>query len=202
MGNVGRSVRALTALAILISLVVAFLDARNASRTFNPVNYFSYFTILSNVLAMGLMLCQSIWPRWMERNGSIRGAITLYMTVTLLVYAFILRPLGADVGEYRVWVDFIQHTAAPVALIGDWFLFPPRRSFSFSDLGRWLIFPIAYLAYSLVRGHWFVDWYPYPFLDPRLDGGYARVSTYTVAIMVVFVGVGSLIRWWPGYAER
>ncbi len=200
MGTIARLVRAAVGVAILVSLVVAFADAAG-TETFSALNYFSYFTILSNVLAMVLMLGQAFWPEWMQRNGSVRGAITLYMTVTLLVYAFILRPLGADVGEYRIWVDFIQHTAAPVALIQDWFLFPPRRVFPPAEVAKWLVFPIVYLTYSLIRGP-IVDWYPYPFLDPRLDGGYGRVTAFTVVILILFIGLASLIRWWPGYASQ
>ncbi|MCB1246871.1 MAG: Pr6Pr family membrane protein [Acidimicrobiia bacterium] len=197
-GSVARGVRTAVGVAILVSLVVSFADAAGVDG-FNPVNYFSYFTIESNILAMVLMLGQAIVPAWMVRNGRFRGAVTLYMTVTLLVYAVILRPLGADVGEYRVWVDYIQHTAGPIALIGDWFLFPPRDRYPSSLLAKWLVFPLAFLVYSLIRGS-MVEWYPYPFLDPA-DGGYLAVTIASVAILVVFIALGSLIRWWPGYAQ-
>ena len=52
-----------------------------------------------------------------------------------------------------------------------------------------LAYPIAYLAYCLIRGP-IVDWYPYPFLDPRTNGyGF-------VAIMSVFVAVVALLLVW------
>ncbi len=198
MGTTARVVRGLVAIAVLVSLIVSFADAAgNDSRPFNPINYFSYFTIESNILAMILMGAQAIRPDWMGTNGKFRGAVTLYMTVTLLVYAVVLRPLGADVGEYRVWVDYIQHTAAPIALIADWFLFPPRERYERSLLGAWLVFPCVFLVYSLIRGA-AVEWYPYPFLDPA-NGGYVAVAIYSAIILVVFIGLGWLIRWWPGY---
>ena len=60
----------------------------------------------------------------------------------------------------------------------------------------WLVFPILYCVYSLIRGP-FVDFYPYPFLDPRLDGGYGRVVIFVVILAVAF---GLLACSWPGWA--
>ena len=47
----------------------------------------------------------------------------------------------------------------------------------------WLLAPLAYFAYSLVRGP-IAHWYPYPFLDPRSLGGYGRVALYAVVLAV------------------
>jgi len=52
-----------------------------------------------------------------------------------------------------------------------------------------LVYPIGYLAYSMIRGP-IVDRYPYPFLDPRING-------YTfVAVMSLFVAVVALAAAW------
>ena len=48
----------------------------------------------------------------------------------------------------------------------------------------WLIFPLLYFAYSLIRGA-IVDWYPYPFMDPRLHG-YGHVALNCLVIAVGF----------------
>jgi hypothetical protein len=50
-----------------------------------------------------------------------------------------------------------------------------------------MAYPLAYLAYSLIRGP-IVDWYPYPFLDPDEVGGYAGVAAYCVAIAAGVLG--------------
>lgn len=41
-------------------------------------------------------------------------------------------------------------------------------------------------VYSLVRGA-VMDWYPYPFLDPRRDGGYPAVFGFSLMILVGFL---------------
>ena len=38
-------------------------------------------------------------------------------------------------------------------------------------------------------------WYPYPFLDPNLQGGYLPVALYVVGIAAAVVGVGFLVIW-------
>ena len=191
----GRIVRGGVALGILVSLVVTFIDASSVDG-FNPVNVLSYFTVLSNIAAVYLMGREALSPEWRESSTAVKGAITLYMTITGLIYAFVLRPIGADVGEYRPWVDFIQHTAGPVALVMDWLLFTPRAQISQRAFFGWFAFPLLYLPYSLIRGA-ITDWYPYPFLDPdSAAGGYTRVAISVVVILGVFVAVATFLRWW------
>lgn len=184
-GAVARVVRGLVAFSILAALLVAYA----------PGNYFFFFTILSNIMAAALLAGQALRPGWMRTNGMLRGAVTLYMTITGMVYAVLLAPIEADVGLIHPWVNFVLHSLGPVALLNDWLLFPPERELTARSLPIWLAFPALYLTVTLIRGP-IVDWYPYPFLDPRGDGGYGGVVFYTVAVLLVFVGVGVFLRWW------
>ena len=54
------------------------------------------------------------------------------------------------------------------ALVG-WLVFGPRGRAAWSDLGRFLVVPLVWFGYTLVRGA-FVDWYPYPFVDVTTHG--------------------------------
>lgn len=184
-GPAGRAVRGLLAISTIAALVVAYA----------PGNFFFFFTILSNVLAVSLMLGQAIRPDWMNTNSLLRGAVTLYMTITGLVYAVLLAPIEADVGLIDPWVNYVLHSLGPAALLIDWLLFPPEERLPRSSLWIWLAFPALYLTVTLIRGP-IVDWYPYPFLDPRGDGGYPSVAVYTVGVLLVFLAVGTFLRWW------
>lgn len=184
-GPAGRAVRGLLAVATIAALVVAYA----------PGNFFFFFTILSNILAVSLMLGQAIRPDWMDANSLFRGAVTLYMTITGLVYAVLLAPIEADVGLIDPWVNYVLHSLGPAALLIDWLLFPPEERLPRSSLWIWLAFPALYLTVTLIRGP-IADWYPYPFLDPRGDGGYPSVAVYTVGVLLVFLGVGTFLRWW------
>ena len=59
---------------------------------------------------------------------------------------------------------------------------PPTVHLGRRDALGWLIYPLIWLAYTLVRGA-AVSWYPYPFLDPA-HGGYGQVAVTSVAILV------------------
>jgi hypothetical protein len=160
------------------------------------VNFFSYFTIQSNVIAVvvlaGGALADPGGPRW----AYLRGAATLYIVITGLVYNTLL--INVSVGVASPWVNDVVHRIVPALMLLDWILFSPwARTHVAAALG-WLAYPLAYVAYTLLRGP-HVDWYPYPFLDPRLDGGYGRVALYTVVLALVFallaVVVNAIGRW-------
>lgn len=108
------------------------------------------------------------------------------MVITGIVYAVLLA--NADVGLIAAWVNSVLHQVTPVALLADWVFFAPWPRAGGRRASQWLprlAFPLAYFAYSLSRGA-VVDWYPYPFLDPRYPGGYGRIAVYAVVLAVVF----------------
>jgi hypothetical protein len=169
------------------------------------VNFFSFFTIESNLMAIVVLLVGGAADPRSRRWAWIRGAVTFYMVVTMIVYAALLA--NAEVGLTSAWVDSALHQVLPAALLADWLCFPPwpfgavagragggqaRRALA------WLAFPLAYLAYSLSRGA-AVGWYPYPFLNPRHPGGYGRVALYCVVLAAVMallaLGIGAAGRW-------
>ncbi len=183
-GTVSRVLRGLLAILIVAALAVAYVS----------INFFFYFTVLSNIMAALLLAGQTVKPGWMSSNGTFRGAVTLYMSITGMVYAVLLRPIEADVGLSDPWINYVLHTLGPATLLIDWLLFPPERRLARNALWTWLVFPAVYLAVTLIRGS-IADWYPYPFLDPR-QAGYGSVAAYSAAVLVVFVAVGAFLKWW------
>jgi hypothetical protein len=161
---------------------VAAIIQAVADSTGSLVNFFSFFTIESNLLAIVVLLVGGL------RNPSgapwayLRGAVTFFMVVTGIVYAGLLR--DAEVGLASAWVDSALHQVTPIALLADWLVFPPWPSGGRAAYPRslgWLAFPLAYFAYALARGA-AVDWYPYPFIDPRRPGGYGGVAVSSIAL--------------------
>lgn len=142
---------------------------------FNPANHFSYFTVLSNVFA-ALVLAIGVFR---PVPDAVRGAAVLYLVVTGIVYATLLRGVDVDSPAYA---NAILHLVMPILIVVEWMIGPPRERISLRQAATWLAFPIAYLAYTLVRGP-IVDWYPYPFLDPN-DGGYGQVAVVSVGVAV------------------
>jgi hypothetical protein len=113
------------------------------------------------------------------------------MTVTFVVFALLLSNTNVDTA--LAWVNTVVHTLMPLAVMADWLLDPPRSRITFRDGLVWLVYPLAWTAYTLVRGP-IAGWYPYPFLDPA-NGGYGTVALYVVAILVFGVALCWLVSW-------
>jgi hypothetical protein len=177
------------------------LGIQNRSGVF--INFFSFFTIDSNVgavvvFAIGavLLLRNRADPRWF---AILRASITSYMTVTFVVYNLLLRGIDLPQGTTVPWSNEILHVVAPLLIILDWFLAPGRRRLEWRALLTIVAFPIVWVIYTLVRGPLAYNdtahkptWYPYPFLDPSLSAeGYWSVLFYVLLIAGVIIGTGA-----------
>ncbi len=161
--------------------------------TFDPSRFFAFFTVLSNLFAAFLLLAMAtVWRDVRSRRVDLlRGAAVVYLVVTFFVVILFLS--GEDLQVAVAWVDFVVHKAVPVYLVADWLIAPPSTRLRPRQTLVWLVFPLVWLTFTLVRGA--IDgWYPYPFLDPA-NGGYASVVVYGVGITVGFLAIGTAIMW-------
>jgi hypothetical protein len=65
----------------------------------------------------------------------------------------------------------------------DWLIDPPKGTIRFRRALPWLVVPVVYVGYSLVRGQ-LTGWYPYPFLNPATDGWCAVILTITGLVVL------------------
>lgn len=158
------------------------------------VQFFSFFTILSNLFAAFVLLAAGVrLVRHAPASATadrLRHYAVIYMTVVGVVFVTLLR--NADLGPLLAWVNTVLHYVSPVLVFVDWLIDRPRWRLTMGDLSLASIFPLAYLVYSLVRGA-ITGWYPYPFLSPSLVGGYGVVGLYAVGILLVFSLIGGLL---------
>ncbi len=187
-----RLVRVATALIAIAAIVVQAGTLAGAGKL-DLVNFLSYFTIQSNLIGIAVLLVLALRspgarPRWLE---SLRGAATVYLTITFIVVILLLS--NTDVGLQLAWVDFVLHKLTPVVIVLDWLLDPPSVRLSRRDALGWLVFPLLWLAYTMVRGP-IAGWYPYPFLDPA-HGGYGQVAITSLVILVAGAAVCLFIAW-------
>ena len=153
---------------------------------FNVVNFFSYFTNLSNLFAAFVLLLTAF--RFFSGHATpgssdrLRAVSTVNMAVVGIVFTLLLRHV--DLGALLPWINTWLHYVMPCAVVLDWLLQPPRAKLGARQLLVIQIFPLAYLAYALVRGT--AGWYPYPFLNPANVGGYGGVAAYAVGIALTF----------------
>ena len=155
------------------------------------VNFFSYFTNLSNLFA-ALVLLYGALQLATNRLPSplfdlLRGAAAINMVVVGVIFSLLLRDY--DLGALLPWINTVLHYIMPIVVVFEWVLAPPQNKLGANQLVLCQLFPVAYLAYSLVRGA-MVNWYAYPFLNPATVGGYDKVALYALGILVVFLVAG------------
>ncbi|MGI8963006.1 MAG: Pr6Pr family membrane protein [Thermomicrobiales bacterium] len=177
----------LTLVAIVTQLVIGIRD-RDAS----VWNFFSFFTIESNLLTVFVLLVGAVLAlRGHETSTGwelFRGAVAAYMTTTFIVYAALLSGLPDNLDLTEPWINYVLHTLMPIVIVLDWVFCPPQHRFTIRQALVWMVFPLAYCVYSLIRGP-IVEWYPYPFLNPDAAGGYPGVIAISIGIAVLFVGI-------------
>lgn len=187
---------------LVIAAVAAHYHETVVVKHGSAANFFSYFTIHSNLLAAALWLWGACKPGSTSALRDIlRGAATLYLAITGVVYSVLLAEEEARLQLILPWVDIVLHRVTPLVMIIDWLVSPPLRALSRSQALAWMIYPLAFMAYTLVRGP-LVGWYPYPFLNPARTGGAVGVAAYCVGIMAVVVFFSWLVVMLGGWRTR
>ncbi|WP_295780664.1 Pr6Pr family membrane protein [uncultured Microbacterium sp.] len=204
--------RAVAAVAIAAAVVAQFISSASGAAAAGRdiattvANFFSFFTILSNVSAAVVLLLLAV--RHLRRRRSTRdGAeidppalatalayVSTYMIVTGVVYNLLLRGLPLQ-PETVGWSNEILHVWGPLFLLLDVLLGAGRRRLPWTAALGAAVFPIAWIVYTLLRAPLITNpttgapyWYPYPFLDPN-TGGWSSVVVYIVVIAVAIVAL-------------
>ncbi|MGZ5212684.1 MAG: Pr6Pr family membrane protein [Actinomycetota bacterium] len=174
-----------TFVALVATAIVVQFASSSKKSNFDAVNFFSFFTMQSNIIASVVFLITA--ARWRSVGSPtldlLRGAAVVYMVTTGIIYALLLADLTEELQVTVPWVDTVLHEVMPLAVLIDWLLDPPASPLSVRRTLWWLAFPVVWLVYSLVRGA-VVGWYPYPFLDPATGGGVTGVTIATISIGV------------------
>lgn len=161
---------------------------------FAPADFFSYFTVESNALAVISLLISAFAMAAGAPNRFLdffRGAVTLYMTTTIIIFIVLLSGYSSQELTAVPWDNTVLHYIMPIAIIVDWLIASYVQPIALKRSLSWLLFPLGYLIYSLVRGP-FADWYPYPFMDPN-EHGYIGVLVTSVVIAIVVGAIAAAI---------
>lgn len=184
------AVRTASVVAVLVAIVAQAVELASHGR-FDPTRFFAFFTIESNLIGAAT-LAWLVLMRSRPRTRAVemlRGAGSLYLTVTFFVVIFLLS--GVDVQLQLPWVDFVLHKFFPIVVVLDWLVDPPMAPLRTRDALVWLAYPLAWTALTILRGA--VDgWYPYPFLDPA-NGGYGQVAQTVVVVTIGFLVVAAVV---------
>ncbi|HEX3517939.1 MAG TPA: Pr6Pr family membrane protein [Solirubrobacteraceae bacterium] len=182
-----RTCRLLLALAALTAIGYDVAAGPGVSDT----DYFSYFTVLSNLFAAAMLLYGALRPERSQAVALLRGAAVAYILTTGIVYLLLL---SGRAPTYP-WVNAVLHYLMPVAVTLDWLLSPPSVPLlPMRTVVLWMAFPVLYIIYTLARGA-IVGWYPYFFVNPHRSGGYLLVAADCLAVGIGIVALIAATTW-------
>jgi len=164
------------------------------------VKFFSYFTILTNLL---VAICftylyfnkESGIKTWFS-NPKTLTAINVYILVVGLVYNLVLRPLREAKG-LEILADELLHAVVPLLFMIFWVFFVEKSRLNWKNAYAWLIYPFLYLVYLLIRGA-IIKQYPYFFIDANTLKPMEILINCLMLFIVflilswLFIGIGKL----------
>ncbi|MDS0137440.1 MULTISPECIES: Pr6Pr family membrane protein [unclassified Amycolatopsis] len=177
------AVTAVVAGAGLVTQVVA-----TASADGRVANLLCFFTIDSNLLvlltsalvALGRARGRLFTVLWLD---ALAGII-----VTGIVYQVALAGLY-DLHGLSLVSDTMLHKVTPLLFVLGWLLVGPRGAVTWRTVWWSLLYPLAWLAFTLPRGA--IDgFYPYPFVDAATLG-YGQVALNCVFIGLFFTALAA-----------
>ena len=163
------------------------------SRAERLFHFFSYFTVLTNLL---VCVVSAILARNPGHDGLVWRVARLSalsgITMTGVVHWFLLRML-VDLQGWSLAMDKILHLVVPALALVGWLLFGPRPRIRGALVVTSLLYPVAWLAYTLLVGR-VSGWYPYPFLDVT-ELGPRAVATACAGLTAALLAL-SVVMWW------
>jgi hypothetical protein len=174
----------------LIGQFYLIIENRIASIPETVIRYFSFFTILSNLIVAIccttlLRKSNSILKNFFSKQSTL-AAIAVYITIVGLVYNIILRFLWKPSGLQWI-VDELLHSAIPLLFIVLWLFFIPGGKILWKSVLAWLLYPLIYLIFILMRGP-SSSFYPYPFIDVSKIG-YHKTLINSAGMLLAFLVV-------------
>jgi len=158
------------------------------------MSFFSYFTVITNTLVATVLTCQltsreSAARRWFLQPW-VSSGIAVSIAVVSLAYNVLLRHLWDPEG-WQWLADELMHDVMPLLFLAWWWMYVPKGTLRPRHMALWLLYPLLYFAYALLRGHVLAA-YPYPFIDvDKL--GYPQVLLNAGGLLVGFVTIALVV---------
>ena len=195
-----------TALAGFTGLVIQLFVAADAEPVLfhtasgRVFNVFCFFTIQSNIIVgvtTLLLALDSKRSSILFNTFRLTGVVAI--AITGVVYHSVLSQLF-DLESWALVADNLLHTVVPIMAVVGWLMFGPRGLTSPRIMQLSVLFPIAWLIFTLIRGS-VVDFYPYPFVDV-IHLGYGRVLINCVWVAVLYLGIAAGATTLDGWLAR
>lgn len=175
-------------LAIQQYLIFYSRWSTDASLLGGLVNFFSFFTVLTNTLVV-VVLSYAVVDRDSAAKRfflapRVSSAIVASIVLVSLAYNLLLRHLWQPEG-FQFIADELLHDVMPLLFVVYWWRCVPKGTLQCKHIGLWVLYPLVYFAYVLLRGD-LLGQYQYPFFDVGTLG-YPQVFVNAGGILAGFV---------------
>lgn len=201
LGGMSRLWHGAIALIATVALVTQFILV--IDRDGSLVNFFSYFTVQSNILmAIASVLIVLKPDRSSTAFGILRLAGLVGITITGIIFSTILAG-AVKLDGIDWWTDKAFHYVVPAMAVTGYLFVKPRTRLDKS--AHWfLAWALAWLAYTLIRAEVSSPQYlveegnfskvPYDFLDVEAHGA-GSVAVVSVGVLVIGLALSAFYIW-------
>lgn len=151
-------------------------------------DFFTYFTILSNIVVA--IIFTMLWRNPERRSTVFRTFFLdalLMISITGLIYGIVLAGGAHPQGLEHV-TNTIEHYIVPALVVIVFIIYGPRRMIRLGTVFSALILPICWAIFALIRGG-VITAYPYGFLDVA-DLGLTQVLINIVGVAILGIIIG------------
>lgn len=147
----------------------------STNNNISGLNYFAYFTVLTNALCALWLLVYGIskftYPKLAELIS--KPMILAPFTVCIFVVGFLYWGVMIwfiDFYPAHLWmfnvIDVYEHFVIPFTFLFTFFVGLGDDAIYRGDAKLYLIYPLCYFVFSIIRGN-IIDWYAYPFFSAK-----------------------------------
>ncbi|SEW13431.1 hypothetical protein SAMN05421765_2559 [Kaistella antarctica] len=174
---------------------ILMIQNRQADISETIIRFFSFFTILTNILValfFTAKVCnlKGFFFNLFRSKGSLT-AVTTFILIVGLVYQFILRKTWHPTGLQMI-VDELLHTLIPLFMLGYWLMNVQKENLQMKPLFKWLLYPVVYLILIMTTGY-FSHYYPYPFIN-RDQIGFDQVLYNSLFILIFTISIFLMLK--------
>lgn len=168
-------------IGLLINVLVFSFD--DGFNLFRGLGAFRYYTLQSNFLVVSYFYASHF--RKISENSLFKrylGAITIYITITFVVFVIFLQPGYHPKGWHAVG-NISLHYIVPILTIFHMIKYHNDYRFESRDYLWWMVYPLLYVVFMIVYGSISGD-YIYPFFQVSEIGIMGLI--FTIILLVIF----------------
>lgn len=148
-----------------------------------------YFTIQSNLLVVVSLILFIFLSDQVKGRNFIRGTVLLAITLTGVVYNFVLHNIFLDWGTAAyTFSRTATHLIVPLGYFLDWIFFEQHRQMKYRNIFLWMIYPFFYCLFSIYAGVK-SGTFLYFFFNPA--NGYEVVGKWLIILFFILLGTGA-----------